>query len=52
MPSLVHESFLVLLLDPYVIVHRAAIRALRDAASEGSGGRLSRLSPYWSLFSK
>lgn len=29
LPSLVHESFLVLLLDPYVVVHNAAIRALR-----------------------
>jgi HEAT repeat protein len=29
LPSLVHESFLVLFVDPYVIVHRAAINALR-----------------------
>jgi len=29
LPSLVHESFLVLLLDPYVAVHSAAIDALR-----------------------
>jgi hypothetical protein len=29
LPSLVHESFLVLLRDPYVVVHSAAIDALR-----------------------
>lgn len=29
MPLLVHESFLVLLRDPYVVVHKAALRALQ-----------------------
>jgi hypothetical protein len=31
LPNLMHESFLVLFSDPYVIVHKAAIRALREA---------------------
>jgi hypothetical protein len=31
LPSLVHESFLVLLHDPYVIVHKAALKALGRA---------------------
>jgi hypothetical protein len=28
LPELLHETFLVLLLDPYVVVHKAAVRAL------------------------
>jgi hypothetical protein len=31
LPSLVHEAFLLLLLDPYVVVHSSAIHALREA---------------------
>lgn len=31
LPTLMHESFLVLLHDPYVIVHKAATRALCEA---------------------
>ncbi|MBA5867588.1 MAG: hypothetical protein GDA67_12930 [Nitrospira sp. CR1.3] len=31
LPTLMHESFLVLLLDPYVVVHKAAVEALREA---------------------
>jgi hypothetical protein len=30
LPSLVHETFLLLLTDPYVIVHTAAVEALRE----------------------
>lgn len=30
LPTLVHETFLVLLADPYVIVHRSALRVLAD----------------------
>jgi hypothetical protein len=30
LPSLVHETFLLLLTDPYVIVHTAAVQALRE----------------------
>lgn len=30
LPSLLHDTFLVLLADPYVIVHSAALRALDD----------------------
>jgi hypothetical protein len=30
LPDLVHQSFLVLINDPYVIVHRAAVNALKE----------------------
>ena len=30
LPSLVHEAFLLLLLDPYVVVHSCAVDALRE----------------------
>jgi hypothetical protein len=32
LPALVHETFLLLLTDPYVIVHSAAVDALREVA--------------------
>jgi hypothetical protein len=32
LPALAHETFLVLLTDPYVIVHSAAVDALREVA--------------------
>jgi len=30
LPSLVHETFLVLITDPFVVVHRAALRVLKE----------------------
>ena len=52
LPSLVHDGFLVLLLDPYVVVHSSAVYALRHARlpAQFRAGAVNRLAVLISAY--